>query len=205
MTSSFTERTVCFSSPKPRESCTSRAPPWHHTPAPRGPRAASADANRGLWLLQAPPVYLCHAAAPLRSVKILLPRFSAPFGESLSVSLTANHTTPLAALPWRWWSGDTNTSVQTMFSYNKDGLALKTQLARAAEPRWPLLGIPAWGATQGILHPKSPQWRACRVMGRGVSTRMTRQQDPIRTHDGRTTHSCRSSQGAGMEQSFPPL
>lgn len=62
--------------PATRTSCTSRVRTWDRTPAPRRPRAVSADANGGgLQLLWAPPVYLCHAAAPLRSVKILLPRF----------------------------------------------------------------------------------------------------------------------------------
>lgn len=61
--------------PAARTSCTSRVRTWDHTPAPRWPRAVSADANGGLRLLWAPLVYLCHAAAPLRSAKILLPRF----------------------------------------------------------------------------------------------------------------------------------
>lgn len=57
--------------------------------------AVSADGNRGLWLLQAPPIFLCHAAAPLRSVKILLLTFFASFGESLSVRLIATIPPPL--------------------------------------------------------------------------------------------------------------
>lgn len=76
-------------------SCTSRVPTWHLAPAPRNPRAVSADAKGGLQLLQAPLVYLCHAAAPPRSIKIRLPTFSAPFGEPLSASLTISIPPPL--------------------------------------------------------------------------------------------------------------
>lgn len=82
--------------PAARTSCTSRVRTWDRTPAPRRPRAVSADANGG------------GAAAPVGSPGISMPRcsstevrqdtpatFSAPCGESLSVSPIATIPPPL--------------------------------------------------------------------------------------------------------------
>lgn len=133
--------------PATRTSCTSRVRTWDRTPAPRRPRAVSADANGGgcsscglpryiyatLQLHWGPSRYSCHVFCSLWRIPVSKPH--------------CHHTTSLATLPRRWRSGDTNTSVQPTFSYDKDGLTLKTQVARAAEPRWPLLSIAARGAT----------------------------------------------------------
>lgn len=99
MPPSLREITVCSSQASATwVSCTSKVLTWHHVPESCGPCALSADTNGKLWLLQALPVYLCHAAAPLRSVKTFLHKFSPLFGDPLSISLTATISPPLLTI-----------------------------------------------------------------------------------------------------------
>lgn len=79
--------------PAARTSCTLRVRTWHHTPAPRRPRAVSADANGGLlWAPHGISMPCCSSTEVRQDTPAT---FSAPFGESLSVSPIATIPPPL--------------------------------------------------------------------------------------------------------------